>query len=307
MSSSHLPFDISHPIEKDILEPFLYLWRQRGKEFRSKLMNAFDAWIHVPPEKLAVIRDAIEMLHNSSLLIDDIQDNSDLRRGIPVAHKIYGVPLTINCANHVYFLALQKLLQLNCAEIVKVFTEELLLLHRGQGMELYWRDSCICPSEEEYLEMIGNKTGGLLRLAVKMMEIASGCKSDYVPLVDILGLHFQIRDDYINLHSKTYTENKGFAEDLTEGKFSFVLIHGIKHNKNESGQQIQNILRQRTKDVSVKQYAIKLLEDNGSFEYTRNYLFDIEKKALDEIARLGGNPALEGIIGFLRTEYSVPN
>lgn len=51
--------------------------------------------------------------------------------------------------------------------------DELINLHRGQGMDLFWRDSLLCPSEEEYVEMVNNKTGGLLRLAVKLMQASS--------------------------------------------------------------------------------------------------------------------------------------
>ncbi len=64
-------------------------------------MEAFDSWLSVPAPKLTIIRNVVEMLHTASLLIDDVEDNSELRRGIPVAHKIYGIPSTINCANYV--------------------------------------------------------------------------------------------------------------------------------------------------------------------------------------------------------------
>lgn len=68
------------------------------------------------------------MLHNASLLIDDIQDNSKLRRGSPVAHSIYGVPLTINAANYVYFLAMEKALTLKHADVTKIFVGMISLL-----------------------------------------------------------------------------------------------------------------------------------------------------------------------------------
>jgi geranylgeranyl pyrophosphate synthase len=58
-------------------------------------------------------------------------------------------------------------------KLIEIFTEELLNLHRGQGMDLYWRDSLTCPSEADYLEMVGNKTGGLFRLAIKLMQAES--------------------------------------------------------------------------------------------------------------------------------------
>jgi geranylgeranyl diphosphate synthase type 3 len=57
--------------------------------------------------------------------------------------------------------------------LIVIFTEELLNLHRGQGMELHWRDSLQCPSEADYLEMVDNKTGGLFRLAIKLMQAES--------------------------------------------------------------------------------------------------------------------------------------
>lgn len=90
-----------------------------------------------------------------------------------MAHSIFGIAQTINSANNAYFLAQQKLEQLKNPQASIIFTEELLNLHRGQGMDLYWRDSLTCPTEEEYLEMVSNKTGGLFRLAVKLMQLES--------------------------------------------------------------------------------------------------------------------------------------
>jgi geranylgeranyl diphosphate synthase type 3 len=79
-----------------------------------------------------------------------------LRRGLPVAHKIYGVAKTINAANYVYFEALSKVMQLNNPDAIHVFTHELLKLHYGQGCEIHWRDSVECPTEVQYLSMVSN-------------------------------------------------------------------------------------------------------------------------------------------------------
>lgn len=108
--------------------------------------------------------------------MDDVEDSSLLRRGVPVAHSIFGMAQTINSANYVYFVALQELQKLNNPRAITIYTEELLNLHRGQGMDLYWRDTLTCPTEDDYLEMVNNKTGGLFRLAVKLMQAES--KSD---------------------------------------------------------------------------------------------------------------------------------
>ncbi|OWF50319.1 geranylgeranyl pyrophosphate synthase-like [Mizuhopecten yessoensis] len=287
--------------EQVLLEPYKYICQIPGKKIRSKLAEAFDHWLNIPPEKLAIIGEATQMLHNASLLIDDIEDSSKLRRGIPVAHSIYGVPHTINSANYVYFLGLEKVLKLEHPAATKVFTEQLLELHRGQGMDIYWRDAIICPTEDEYKAMVTKKTGGLFGLAVRLMQLFSDNKSDLKPVLDALGLYFQIRDDYANLISKEYEANKSYCEDLTEGKFSFPIIHGIRTSPNNN--QVLNILRQKTTDNDVKKYCVEVLEKLGSFSYTRTTLEELEERLLKLIEEQGGNPILVSLINELRKVY----
>ncbi|OZJ05414.1 hypothetical protein BZG36_02003 [Bifiguratus adelaidae] len=281
-----------------LLEPFYYLRGHPGKEIRTQLISAFDDWLHVPHEQLDTITKVVEMLHTASLLVDDVEDSSVLRRGVPVAHTIYGVAQTINSGNYVYFLALQELLTMGNAKFIQIFTEELLNLHRGQGMEIYWRDTLTCPTEEEFIQMVMNKTGGLLRLAVKLMQEASASDVDYVPIVDLIGILYQVRDDYFNLQSTQYHDHKGYCEDLTEGKFSFPIIHSIR--SAPSNRQLLNILHQRTESVEVKKYAVQVMEGTGSFEYTRDYLARVDAKARAEVERLGGNPRLLAILQALQ-------
>ncbi|XP_032072768.1 geranylgeranyl pyrophosphate synthase [Thamnophis elegans] len=280
-----------------LLEPYNYLLQLPGKQVRTKLSQAFNHWLNVPEDKLQIIIEVTEMLHNASLLIDDIEDNSKLRRGFPVAHSIYGIPYVINCANFVYFLGLQKVLTLDHPDAVKVFTSQLLELHKGQGLDIYWRDTYTCPTEEEYKAMVLQKTGGLFGLAVGLMQLFSNYKNDLKPLLNTLGLFFQIRDDYANLHSKEYSENKSFCEDLTEGKFSFPTIHAIWSRPEST--QVQNILRQRTENVDIKKYCVHYLENVGSFEYTRKTLEELESEAYKQIGLLGDNPELTALIKYL--------
>lgn len=183
--------------------PYNYVVSHPGKDIRSQLIAAFDAWLEVPKGSLEIITKVVGILHEASLLVDDVQDSSELRRGYPVAHHIFGVPQTINSANYMYFVAVQELLKLGNQTALQTFADELVNLHRGQGMDLFWRDTLTCPSEEDYLEMVGNKTGGLFRLGIKLMQAESphSATFDCVPLVNMIGLIFQIRDDYINLAS----------------------------------------------------------------------------------------------------------
>lgn len=122
---------------------------------------------------------------------------------------------------------------------------------------------------------------------------------DYVPLVNIIGLLFQIRDDYMNLSSTEYTENKGLCEDLTEGKFSYPIIHSIR--ANPQNRQLINILKQKTTDDEVKKYAVKYMESTGSFEYCKNILRDLNDKAMSMIESIDeGKSQGEGIKKFLK-------
>ncbi|XP_041774726.1 geranylgeranyl pyrophosphate synthase [Anopheles merus] len=283
--------------DETLLQPFSYIQQIPGKQVRSKLALAINHWLYIPNDKLAAISEIVQMLHNSSLLIDDIEDNSILRRGIPVAHKIYGVASTINAANYVLFLALEKVQQLGHPDATRVYTEQLLELHRGQGMEIYWRDNYACPTETEYKQMTIRKTGGLFMLAIRLMQLFSENRKDFTKLTAILGLYFQIRDDYCNLSMKEYSENKSYCEDLTEGKFSFPVIHAIQTQKYDK--QVLHILRQRTRDVEVKRYCITLLEKLGSFQYTRDVLESLDKEARKEVESLGPNPIMEALLNDL--------
>ena len=179
---------------------------------------------------------------------------------------------------------------------IDIYVQELLNLHRGQGMDLFWRETLTCPNEDEYLDMVGNKTGGLFRLAVKLMQAESRTEKDCVSLVNVLGLVFQICDDYLNLSNTTYTKNKGLCEDLTEGKFSFPIIHSIR--SNPGNHQLISILKQKTKDDEVKLYATNYMESTGSFAYTRQVVRELRDRALtliDEIdGQAGNDEGLEG-------------
>lgn len=99
-----------------------------------------------------------------------------------------------------------------------------------------------------------------------------------------MGLVFQICDDYLNLSNSTYSQNKGLCEDLTEGKFSFPVIHSIRSQPDNL--QLINILKQRTKDEEVKRYAISYMESTGSFAYTRKVVMKLRDKALAAIDKI---------------------
>ncbi|KAL3783578.1 hypothetical protein HJC23_002082 [Cyclotella cryptica] len=329
MTDQHQP----HQPPPHLLEPYHYISSTPGKNIRSSLIDCFQLWLNVPrlhnptssssssnPDHksnndqnndsnrheidiLSEIKSITALLHNASLLIDDIEDNSKLRRGNPVAHSIFGVPNVINCANYVYFLALGRVQALGKEEAMQVFVNEMLNLHRGQGHDIHWRDSTTCPTESQYISMVIDKTGGLFRLAVGLMQAFATTSTDvdFTPLVNNLGLYFQIRDDLINLADEEYMKSKSFCEDLTEGKFSFPIIHCIRHGGGDGSvaNQLLSILKQRTEDVDVKRYAQRLMFEAGSLHYTREKCTRLKEEIVQQIVDLGGNDPLLKMIEML--------
>jgi geranylgeranyl diphosphate synthase type 3 len=148
--------------------------------------------------------------------------------------------------------------------------------------------------------MILDKTGGLFRLAVGLMQsfAAKHKDTDFTPLVNNLGLYFQIRDDLINLSDEEYFKSKSFCEDLTEGKFSFPIIHYI-HHSDENDTRLLSILKQRTEDLELKKYAQGLMKEAGSLQYTRDKCIELKGLILDQIKELGGNAPLTKLIELL--------
>ena len=173
--------------------PYSYIAENSGKKLRSQLVDAFQVWFDAPSNKLDIIKSVIERLHTSSLLyvcfffadsgvilspiswleLTILKTNrsfdADVQVGslthiskivssylvfVSVAHSIYGEAATINSANLEYFNALQLCLQLEAPEAVNIFTEEMVRLHIGQGLDIHWRVNNSCPTLGQYEEMV---------------------------------------------------------------------------------------------------------------------------------------------------------
>jgi geranylgeranyl diphosphate synthase type 3 len=113
-----------------------------------------------------------------------------------------------------------------------------------------------------------------------------------------MGIIFQIRDDYQNLSSPEYSHNKGLCEDLTEGKFSFPIIHSIR--ANPGNMQLINSLKQKPEDEQVKKYAVSYMEGTGSFEYCRKVLATLTERARSLVEELDGGDAAKKGKGVLK-------
>ncbi|KAK5993506.1 Quiannulatene synthase [Cladobotryum mycophilum] len=155
------------------------------------------------------------------------------------------------------------------------------------------------PPESEYLNVVDNKTGGMFQLLVQLLKIESATtlipslELDLGHLILLLGRFFQIRDDFMNLQSAEYSNQKGFCEDLDEGKFSYPIIHLLGHAP-EYKDYITGIFRQLPVRIGqpsglsreTKMSILEILQESGSLKATLHYLQQLETDIEDAITKI---------------------
>ncbi|GLB22919.1 hypothetical protein AtubIFM61612_003498 [Aspergillus tubingensis] len=305
------------PAEQLCMAPYEYTRSTPGKKMMSKFIECLRTWLKLPDTSATIIEHVTDMIFQSTLIplhklrpirIDDIEDDSMLRRGKPAAHLVFGKSQTINSATYLFAKASRNLDQLQQEACKAAFLDELETLALGQALDLHWKFQKKCPTTSEYLNMVDNKTGGLFRMALRVMEIESKTEPcpDLMHLITLMGRYYQIRDDYMNLTSDEYTETKGYCEDLSEGKLSFPLIHALQNS--HAADMVKGLLfhRENGQELSLdmKRYIVAEMKKAGSLAYARDtamQLFDAMMETLERVeAKLGPNERLKALLRLLK-------
>ncbi|KAF5874334.1 putative geranylgeranyl pyrophosphate synthetase protein [Botrytis fragariae] len=281
--------------DKIVLEPYKYISSLPASNSRNALLDALNCWYFVPHESLEIIRHVIGIIHNTSLILDDIEDNSPTRRGCPSAHEVFGISQAINSATYQYVKCLEFVMALS-KESIHCFTHTLSQLHIGQSQDLHWTFHCKCPSLEEYFKQTEDKTGGLFRMAAGMMraEATKNRDVDADILMRKLGKYYQLRDDYNDLISNTKEEDKNLDtvyNDLDQGSFTLPIIHALEKEAENGDAKLLNILRsrklnERKMSSEMKKLAISEMENMGSFTYAKALLNDLHVDIEHELRML---------------------
>ena len=207
---------------QSLIAPLRELVFRGGKRWRPLLMTLVCEALG--SDKATPLTPVVEFSHNASLIHDDIEDESDTRRGKPATHKIFGVDTAINSASFFYFLVsacIEDSAFPNKELVYKKWLECMRRLHLGQAMDINWhRNVSIIPEVEDYFLMCKMKTGSLARLAVELGAYAAGANDETAAALgeaaDLLGVGFQILDDVKNL--TTGIPGKKLGDDVVEGK-----------------------------------------------------------------------------------------
>ncbi|KAG8162573.1 hypothetical protein KVR01_008338 [Diaporthe batatas] len=259
-----------------VLEPYRYVSALPSKGVRDMVIDGIDIWLSVRPQSTAIIRSVVKTIHNSSIMLDDLQDGSQLRRGSPATHVVFGEAQTINSATFQYVEAIAELRKLTNPGCLDIFIDEMHSLFVGQAYDLHWTNEVLCPSVAEYMQMVDGSRSPALAVVDRLCRL--------------LGRYFQIRDDYQNLVSAEYTAQKGFCEDLDEGKFSLPIIHALAHT--DKPLQLRGVMRERSRKgtctTAQKQLVLALMSEAGSLQYVLHVLEALHAELEAEVERLEG-------------------
>jgi len=290
--------------------PLLDLLERGGKRWRPMLMLLLYEIKNSDIEKIIPLTPLVELPHNGSLIVDDIEDNADLRRGKPAIHILHGVDMAINSANFLYFLAFNAI-ENSCFEdalkfsFYRYYTKAMSRLHIGQGLDIQWhKEHSFFPKEEEYYQMCRFKTGALSRLSAEIALSASNGTSEEIDNVSFaceeMGVGFQILDDVVNLTKGNPGKKRG--DDIVEGKKSLPVILFCQDKgdieelalcfNDAAGTDIDK------RDKAVEK-AINLLEKNNSIEKARIKALDILESSAKTIESRYEKSTARELISFI--------
>lgn len=276
------------PANAAIAKPAWDLLDRGGKRWRPFLFSLVCEALGGDAKRYEDLAVIFEVVHNGSLVADDVEDGSELRRGKPCIHKLFGTDIAVNLSSAMYYLPLLVLLKNKNAygeektlKIYEAYGQELINIHFGQGMDIAWHNGIADAdsiTEKEYLQMCAYKTGTLARLAAKVGAIAAGADGATIEkmgaLAEAIGIGFQIQDDILNLTAtsgKNQFTSEYLGSDISEGKRTLMVIHALSNAGAGDRQRLVDILNSHTADKAKIAEAIVILQKYGSINHAKSF------------------------------------
>jgi len=284
------------PLDKSLAEPIWDFLDRGGKRWRPALFLLFTEALGGDVERVKDFTATLEFLHEGSIMHDDIEDDSEMRRGKPCTHKQFGIDVAINAGSFMYFLAFFPLIKnrekFKAETMLRAWEavlEETTRIHYGQGTDIAWHRGLAdadSASEREYLQMCAYKTGVLARLAARLAVILNEGDAELEEKLgkfsESIGLAFQIQDDILNI-APTGGWGKETGDDINEGKRTLLVIHTLKKADKGDRKRLIEILNTHTKDQKLIQEAIAIIKKYRSVEYAKEFAKKIVRDAWRDV------------------------
>ena len=293
------------PLNKAIADPIWDMLDRGGKRWRPALFLLICEALGKKSDYCLEFAIIPEVIHNGTLIIDDIEDSSEVRRGKPCSHKIYGNDIAINVGNAMYYIPLlpiminqQKLSAETQRDVYEIYIQEMINLSMGQAMDIAWHKGIANAdslSEQDYLQMCAYKTGTLARMSAKMAAVLAGADSKLVEklgsLAESIGVAFQMQDDILDLTGEEFAKSKGcVGGDISEGKRSLLVIYTLQKASAKDKKRLLEILGMHTFDQKLRDEAIVIIKKYGAFEHVKRLAEKMVVDSWTEVDKLLPTP-----------------
>ena len=280
----------------------MHLIEGGGKRLRATLPWLVGKAVGDSHSGLLDVGAAIEIVHNFTLVHDDIMDDDDTRRGLNAVHIEYGLPTAINAGDAMLAIAFERLVgakglaHKDVGAMVNRLAWMVRRVSEGQQLDIEFEDR-IAVSESDYFEMIEGKTAVMFLTCAEVGARMSGADSETIQCMAdwglAVGLCFQLMDDLIDVLSDSDTLGKPAGSDLAQGKRTLMVIHALSQPDSP---ELNNLKAVLGKGESATQAEIDLglaaLKSIGSVDYARMKAEEYHKKAHSCLDRLRDSPAL---------------
>lgn len=287
----------------NLYEPILYMLNLGGKRVRPILVLLSTEIFGTSYKKALDAALAIEMFHNFSLIHDDIMDDAPVRRGKTSVYKKWDLNTAILSGDAMLIIA-YKLLENYEGAIFKalanLFTETAIKVCEGQQYDIDFenRDKV---SVEEYLQMIEFKTAVLLGAALKMGAIVAKASEDNTKKIyefgKLLGIAFQLQDDYLDIFGDPEAFGKQIAGDIIENKKTFLFLKALEQSSEKEAKQLRHLYELCPNDPSEKIVAIKtIFEESGAVNHILKEIEIYTQKAFQILNQIDIQPTHKEIL-----------
>ncbi len=250
-----------------------------GKKIRPSLVVLSSEAVGGTAEVALKTAAAVELIHTFSLIHDDIMDKDEMRRGKPSVHVLWGEPMAILAGDTLFSKAFETVLETPIDNIsyervlnaLKTVVDACIKICEGQASDMCFEGN-FDVNEEEYMNMIYKKTGALIAAATRSGAIIGGGNPVEVETLAeygrLIGLAFQIQDDYLDVVSEEENLGKPVGSDIVEGKMTLMVVHALSNADAKDKEELISILKDNG-DTDVGR-AIELFEKYGSINYARD-------------------------------------
>ena len=246
----------------------------------------------------------IEFIHTSTLLHDDVVDESDLRRGRSTANALWGNAPSVLVGDFLYSRSFQLMVELDRMEVMRVLADTTNRIAEGEVLQLLHVHN---PDTDEatYLRVIERKTAVLFAAGTQLGALASGMDAvTQMKLYDYgmnLGYAFQIADDVLDYTADAADLGKNLGDDLAEGKATLPLIHAMRHSDSTVRERLRTIVADG--DGAAMPEVLAAIHATAGLEYSQRRAMEYAKAAERALDGLDENDAVAALRGL--AQYAV--